>query len=101
MGNVAHGSLTTVGHRSPHKGTKGDIDMEKIKATLGKQDLIYLICGRPCFGGGKYQKFTGNQWNESWEWNRAALGNLSLEDLAKEYFSDGNYEMVMSSIKGD
>lgn len=29
--------------------------------------------------------FTGNQWNESWRWNRTALQKLTLKDLCARY----------------
>lgn len=28
-----------------------------------------------------YMRFTGNQWNEDWSWNREALERLSVEEL--------------------
>ena len=30
-------------------------------------------------------RFTGNQWNEEWQWNREALAECSAEDLQRLY----------------
>ena len=65
--------------------------MDSIKVKLFKGNLIHLICGQYCFRGGdgeadKYKKFTGNQWNEEWSWDRMELGKLSVEELAKMYW---------------
>jgi len=67
--------------------------MDSVKVKLFKADLINIICGRPAcfFRGHTYVKFTGNQWNDDWEWDRNALSKLSVEELAKIYFGD-NFE---------
>jgi hypothetical protein len=53
---------------------------------LTKHELINLICGRPAFGKGTYTKFTGNQWNEEWDWDRDKLDKLSEAELYKLNF---------------
>lgn len=37
-------------------------------------------------------RFTGNQWNEDWEWNRAELEKKSLQELSDLYQYIKNYQ---------
>ena len=52
-----------------------------------RQQLIDMVIGgvSPPYGGNDYTRFTGNQWNEDWEWNREKLEHLSTEQLKKLY----------------
>ena len=53
-------------------------------AEATKAMLVHAIIGRGFMSmedAGRYQKiglarFTGNQWNESWDWNQQALDEL-------------------------
>lgn len=67
--------------------------MDSIKVRLHKVDIINLICGTPARFSKRHTcvKFTGNQWNDDWEWDRNALSKLGVDELAKMYFGD-NFE---------
>jgi len=63
-----------------------------ICARLEKKDLVNMIRGgkMPYGGYGEWPDkmlttFTGNQWNEDWEWNELALLELSDGELAELY----------------
>lgn len=60
-----------------------------IMLELSHHDLVNLVCGRPCPGYGQpYAKFVGNQWNDEWEWDRAALARHTEAELVRIYFGD-------------
>ncbi len=53
-----------------------------ITVELSHYDLVNLFCGRPRpYGDNPYTKFTGNQWNDEWEWDREKIEKLSENDL--------------------
>lgn len=62
---------------------------------LSKEDLVSLVMGKQpetmdkChrFTGKGLMDFTGNQWNESWEWNKKELVKLSEQELYDLYKS--------------
>ena len=65
---------------------------------LDRQDLISLVnsvspSADECIKlqGLKYMEFTGNQWNEDWEWNQEFLKSINEEELYKLYcqFKEG------------
>jgi hypothetical protein len=59
---------------------------------LSKKDLISLVKGT-CPNMDKtlelqkqgLMEFTGNQWNEDWDWNRTALNKLNEKQLLELY----------------
>ena len=58
-----------------------------ITTTLTHNDFVNLVCGRPAsYGNNPYTKYTGNQWNADWEWDRSKLGELSESELYFLYF---------------
>ena len=60
---------------------------------MDNQMLINAICGKGFSSmdiACHYEKiglarFSGNQWNESWEWNRIELEKLDIEKLKDIY----------------
>jgi len=58
-----------------------------------KQLMIHAVMGRAflnCADASQmenkgFAKFSGNQHNESWAWNKEALGKLSTEELVDLY----------------
>jgi len=57
------------------------------KYSLNHGDLVNLICGRRVpYGDNPYTKFTGNQWSESWEWDRDKISSFTEEELMSIYF---------------
>lgn len=70
-----------------------------------KQEAIDAICGRPfSYGTAEvlvkygYMKFTGNQHNENWEWERSKLKEQSLDRLNRLYAAAKRGWLVMSDI---
>ena len=64
-----------------------------MKTELSKEDLINLIKGikpksmEECHDYTKtgLMKFTGNQWNEDWDWVTSELDKMSDEELFNLY----------------
>ena len=61
--------------------------METIQVTLTKYDIFCLIRGLPVPYGGfePFTKFTGNQWNENWEWDLSKFQDMEIEPLWVAY----------------
>jgi hypothetical protein len=66
-----------------------------MRLDLDREDIINLICGHPrpsmadCekLKEAGWMRWTGNQWNESWEWNRGVLRTLSEDGLVGVYYA--------------
>jgi len=57
-----------------------------IHAVMGK---AFLSCADAIQMENKgFAKFSGNQHNESWAWNKEALGKLSTEELVDLYMRE-------------
>lgn len=60
---------------------------------MDKQVLIDALCGKGFISmqfaidmtNAGLAKFTGNQWNEDWVWDRSELQKLSVEQLESLY----------------
>lgn len=50
-----------------------------------RQLYLDAIFGCGCPRGGKYTTFTGNQWNEDWEWNKKEVQKMSTAKLKRFY----------------
>lgn len=60
--------------------------MDKITTTLTRSDVLSMIRGLPTpYGGNEYTKFTGNQWNENWDWDMSKFKDVSLIGLHELY----------------
>jgi len=55
-----------------------------MKVNLYRKDLFNLIKGLVPQAG-KHTKFTGNQWNEDWDWDIPTFEDMSDEKLFEFY----------------
>ena len=66
---------------------------DRVTTTLDRMDVLNLIKGlRPPYGGNEYTKFTGNQWNEDWEWDMDKFKDMSIIGLLNLYERMKAYE---------
>ena len=52
---------------------------------MRKKDIINMIRGVDPPRDHEYSIFTGNQWNEDWEWDRDKLNELTAPELYAFY----------------
>ena len=70
--------------------------IKSIDIKITKEDLVNLVsCVQPTleetleYDSQGLMYFNGNQWSESWAWNKTKLMELSEDELVKLYYKHG------------
>lgn len=61
-------------------------EISVVNTDLDRTDVVNLLKGiKPSYGGNVLTRFSGDQWNEDWEWDESLMADIPLKDLLELY----------------